>query len=75
MAMKFIEIPVHEKTFRKSALVRNEIINTNYIIRFFASDNHEFVDETFLELARGDGNSEIIRSSFSYDHLKDIIFS
>lgn len=75
MATKFVEIPVHEKTYRKSGLVRNQMINIDYIIRFFPSDNHEFVDETFLELSHGNDNIEIIRTTCSYDQLKNIIFS
>lgn len=73
MATKFIEIPVHEKTYRKSGLVKNQMINLDYIIRFYPSDNHEFIDETFIELSHGYNNPEIIRTTFLYHELKSII--
>ena len=73
MKSKFIEIPVHEKTYRKSGLVRLETINTDFIVRFYTSDNHEFIDDTFIELSIKDNVHEIIRTSLPYDELRIIL--
>jgi len=67
--MKFIELPIYEFPFRRACNITKQVINTDYIIRIYPASDHEFENETFIELTRQYNKDEPIRTSLSYQEV------
>jgi hypothetical protein len=71
----FVELPVYDHAYRSSSFVSNQLINTDYIIRVYTSDNMLFENDTFIELTRQFNATEPLRISLEYQKVVSIIKS
>ena len=73
MRNNFIELPIYEHPYRKTSMVNNQLINIDYIIRIYISDNYEYRSDTFIETTRQFNVNEPLRVALEYSEVLNII--